>query len=139
MTLRRAVLRRAGPARPLPWRTLRCPLRPAGGVALLLLVLAGATVAEGAGGKVLLTRKYRAGQSMVYVTKVHTNSKIDSNPPGLEKLLPAHAHGLAHEPAKYRDGVESGTLMARRMFSTASTSSKFRPTWGRSLKTYATP
>ena len=57
-------------------------------MALLLLVLAGATVAQGAGGKVLLTRKYRPGQSMVYVTKVHTNSKIDSNPPGLKNFFP---------------------------------------------------
>ena len=63
------------------------PVAP-GGVALILLVLAGATVAQGAGGKVLLTRKYRLGRSMVYVTKVHTNSKIDSNPPELKNFFP---------------------------------------------------
>jgi len=87
-SLTRVVLRRAHLTRPLPWRTLRCPLRPAGGVALLLLVLAGATVAQGAGGKVLLARKYHPGQSMVYVTTVRTNSKIDSNPPGLKNFFP---------------------------------------------------
>jgi hypothetical protein len=52
------------------------------------LVLAGASVALGAGGKVLLTRKYRPGQAMVYVSKVQTNSKIDSNPPGLKSFFP---------------------------------------------------
>jgi hypothetical protein len=57
-------------------------------VALLLLVLAGGTVAQGAGGDVKLTRKYRSGRSMVYVTKVHTNSKIDSHPPGLKNFFP---------------------------------------------------
>lgn len=84
----RAVVRCAGLTRPLPCRTWRCPQRHAEGVALLLLVLAGATVARGAGGKVLLTRKYRPGQSMVYVTTVRTNSKIDSNPPSLKNFFP---------------------------------------------------
>src|SRR5271157_2893369 len=84
----RAAVRRAGPARPLPGRTWLCPQRHAGGVALLLLVFAGATVAQGAGGKVLLTRKYRPGQSIVYVTTVRTNSKIDSNPPALKNFFP---------------------------------------------------
>ena len=84
----RAALRRTGLPHPLPLRTLRCPVSSTGGVALLLLVLAGAAVAQGAGGKALLTRKYRPGQSMVYVSKVHTNSKIDSNPPGLKNFFP---------------------------------------------------
>jgi len=84
----RALVRYGGLTRPLPRRTLPCPLRPAGGLALLLLVLAGATVAQGAGGKVLLTRKYRPGQSMVYVSTVRTNSKIDSNPPALKNFFP---------------------------------------------------
>ena len=84
----RAALRRAGLTRPLPWRTLRSPLRPAVGVALSAGMLAGGTVAQGAGGKVLLARKYRPGQSMVYVTKVSTNSKIDSNPPELKNFFP---------------------------------------------------
>ena len=47
------------------------------GLALLLPALLMATPAQAAGGKVKLARKYRAGQSMVYVTKVHTNAKID--------------------------------------------------------------
>ena len=88
MSLIRAVVRRAGLARPLSWRTVRCPCGPRGEWRFLLLVLAGATVAQGAGGKVLLTRKYRPGQSMVYVTKVQTNSKIDSDPPGLKNFFP---------------------------------------------------
>ncbi len=84
----RAALRRAHVTRPRPWGALRPPLRRAGGRALLLLVLAGVTVGRTAGGEVKLTRKYRTGQSMVYVTKVHTNSKIDSNPPGLKNFFP---------------------------------------------------
>ena len=86
--LRRKALCGAGPTQPLPRRTLPCPLRRAEGWALLLLVLGGATVARAAGGKVLLARKYRPGQSMVYVTTVRTNSKVDSNPPGLKDFLP---------------------------------------------------
>ena len=84
----RAVPRLAGIARPWARRRLPCSQRPAGGATLLLLVLVGATVAQAAGGSVLLTRKYRAGQSVVYVTKVRTNSKIDSNPPGLKNFFP---------------------------------------------------
>jgi hypothetical protein len=45
-------------------------------------------VAQGAGGKVLLTRKYRQGRSIVYVTKVQTSSKINSNPPELKDFFP---------------------------------------------------
>ena len=84
----RGILLRTGMAPLLPRCTLRCSQPYAGGVALLLLVLAGATMAQGAGGKVLLTRKYRPGQSMIYVTKVHTKSKINSNPPGLKDFFP---------------------------------------------------
>jgi hypothetical protein len=84
----RAVVRRANPARHLPWRMGNCPQRHAGGVALLLLLFAGAGVAQGAGGKVLLTRKYRPGQSIVYTTAVRTNSKINSNPPELKNFFP---------------------------------------------------
>jgi len=84
----RVVLRSAGRTRPLPWRTSRCSLGNAGGVALLLLALAGGTVAQGAGGKVMLARKYRPGSSIVYVTKVSTNSEIDSNPPELKSFFP---------------------------------------------------
>jgi len=84
----RTVPRRTGMARPLLWRAAPRLLRPVGGATLLLLVLAGATVAQGAGGKVTLTRKYRPGQAVVYVTTVKTNSKIDSNPPELKNLFP---------------------------------------------------
>jgi len=84
----RAVLRCAGLTRPLPCRAWRCSRRRAEGVALLLLVLAGATLAQGAGGKVKLTRTYHPGQSIVYATTVRTNSKIDSNPPDLKNLFP---------------------------------------------------
>jgi hypothetical protein len=57
-------------------------------VALILLVFGGATAAQGAGGKVLLARKYRLGQSIVYVTTVRTNSKVNSNPPDLKNFFP---------------------------------------------------
>lgn len=81
-----------------PWRagttaeSLRSPrsrcLVFKAGLALLLPALLMATAAQAAGGKVKLARKYRAGQSMVYVTKVHTNAKIDSNPPELKNFFP---------------------------------------------------
>jgi len=83
-----AAVRCANLARPLSSRAVGCPQRPARGVAFLLLALTGATVAQGAGGKVLLTRRYHPGQSMVYVTTVRTNSKIASNPPGLKNFFP---------------------------------------------------
>ncbi len=84
----RVLLRCPGLARLLLWRAVRFPRQRAGLVALLLPVLAGATLAQAAGGKVLLTRKYRPGQAIVYVTTVHTDSKIDSNPPELKNLFP---------------------------------------------------
>jgi hypothetical protein len=67
---------------------LRLVQRPAWGAAILLLTLAGGPLAQGAGGGVTLARKYRPGQSIVYVTKVSTNSKIDSNPPELKSFFP---------------------------------------------------
>ena len=82
------ILRGAGRARPLPGRMFRCSLRPAGGVALLLLALNLGTVAQGAGGKVRLARTYRPGQAIVYVTKVSTNSQIESHPPELKSFFP---------------------------------------------------
>jgi hypothetical protein len=72
----------------LPDNLIRVVLRPAGGMVLLLAALAGGTVAQGAGGGVMLARKYRSGQSIVYATKVSTNSKIDSNPPELKNFFP---------------------------------------------------
>jgi hypothetical protein len=86
--LGRAIRQGVGFTQLSPRRALPCPLPPAGAVTLVLLVLAGTPLAQGAGGKVLLARKYRAGQSMVYVTKVRTNSKIDSNPPELKNFFP---------------------------------------------------
>jgi hypothetical protein len=86
--LGRAERQAGGSTHLSPRRVRLCPLPPAGAVALVLLVFAGARLAQGAGGKVLLARKYRAGQSMVYVTKVRTNSKIDSNPPELKNFFP---------------------------------------------------
>jgi hypothetical protein len=81
------TLRRAGLTRPLPGGTFRYPLRSAVGTAILLLTLAGGTVAQ-AGGKVRLVRKYRPGQTIIYVTKVSTNSKFNSNPPELKSFFP---------------------------------------------------
>jgi len=84
----RAALPLAGQARPLPGRLLWCSLRPAGVWALLLLSLAGGTVARGAGGKVMLARKYQRGQSIIYVSKVSTSSRINSDPPELKTFFP---------------------------------------------------
>lgn len=84
----RRVPKRAGITRLLPCRPLHHFQCYAVATALLLVVLAGGTMARGAGGKVRLVRKYRSGQSMVYVTKVHTNSKIDSTPPELKNFFP---------------------------------------------------
>jgi len=72
----------------LPENLTRAALRFATGLVLLLAALAGGTVAQGAGGGVTLARKYRPGQSIVYQTKVSTNSKINSNPPELKNFFP---------------------------------------------------
>jgi len=74
--------------RPLSWRALGCSVQPTLRIMLLLVLLSGATGAQGAGGKVQLTRKYHPGQSIVYSTKVQSNSKIDSNPPDLKNFFP---------------------------------------------------
>jgi hypothetical protein len=74
--------------RPRSRLTLSCVRGWISGAALGLLVLACSSGVQGAGGKVTLARKYRAGQIMVYVTQVHTHSKIDSNPPGLKGFFP---------------------------------------------------
>jgi hypothetical protein len=63
-------------------------LLPVGRRTIILLVLAFCTAAESAGGRVTLARKYRPGQSTVYVSKVSTNSKINSNPPELKNFFP---------------------------------------------------
>jgi hypothetical protein len=52
------------------------------------MLLTLASVAQGAGGTVQLARKYHAGQSMAYVTKVQTTSKIDSHPESLKNFFP---------------------------------------------------
>jgi hypothetical protein len=57
-------------------------------VVLLLACLTFASGALGAGGKVQLIRKYRAGKSMIYVSSVHTTSKINSYPPNLKNFFP---------------------------------------------------
>jgi hypothetical protein len=69
-------------------RLLWCTLRPAGAVTLLLWALAGGPAAQAGGGKVTLARKYRTGQATVYVSKVSTNSKIDSRPAELKNFFP---------------------------------------------------
>ncbi len=81
-------VRGPGPPRPLPGRIFTFPLRPACGLALLLLMLVGGAVAAEAGGNVRLARKYRPGQTIIYVTKVSTNSQINSNPPELKNFFP---------------------------------------------------
>jgi hypothetical protein len=74
-------------ARLHPWRALRCAQRYPAGLALLL-ALAMVTASQGAGDEVRLTRKYRSGRAMVYITKVHTNSIIHSHPPNLKDFFP---------------------------------------------------
>lgn len=70
-------------------RELDCSMHRAAQVMLLLLVFASAVATQAsAGGKVLLARKYRPGQSMVYVTTVRAISKFDSNPPNLKNFFP---------------------------------------------------
>jgi hypothetical protein len=86
--LLRADLPRISGSRSLRGRVLVSALRCSPGAALLLLALAVGTQVQAAGGKVLLVRKYRSGQSTVYLTKVSTNSKIDSNPPELKNFFP---------------------------------------------------
>jgi hypothetical protein len=84
----RAVMLHIGPPQPSPEGKLRGLARLARCVTVCGLALAAATLAHGAGGAVRLTRKYRAGQSMVYVSKVQTDSKMDSNPPELKSFFP---------------------------------------------------
>jgi hypothetical protein len=63
--------------------------RRAAQAAILLLSFVFAAETMGAGGHtVLLTRKYRPGESMVYITTVHAISKFESNPPNLKDFFP---------------------------------------------------
>ena len=67
-----------------PWR----PRRGWRGAALALLTLVYVPAALGWGGKVRLTRKYRAGQTTVYATEVRTHAQVDSDPPALKDFFP---------------------------------------------------
>lgn len=77
-----------GPKRPARCSTGRLPLHAVGSVVLLLLALGGSTPVKCADRGVQLARKYRAGLSLVYTSKVETNSKMDSNPPTLKSFFP---------------------------------------------------
>jgi hypothetical protein len=68
---------------------MRRPSRPATRILLLVLVVGMVTAKDASARKVSIARKFRAGQSIAYVTKVDTNSKIDSNPPMLKNFFPA--------------------------------------------------
>jgi hypothetical protein len=57
-------------------------------VILSLLTISCAFPIHAWGRKVNLARKYRAGQAMVYQTKIETHAKIRANPPSLEAFLP---------------------------------------------------
>ena len=72
----------------LPWRPwIHLPgLKTA--LTIVLLILAGATRSQLAGGEVRLIRKYRLGQAVVYVSKVATNSTVESDPPALKSFFP---------------------------------------------------
>lgn len=72
----------------LPDGEMMQTLRVAGRMLLYVVIVACAGATPAAGRKVRLVRKYRPGQSMVYVTKVNTNSKLNSNPPMLKKFFP---------------------------------------------------
>ena len=98
-----------GPKRPARCSTGRLPLHAVGSVVLLLLALGGATPAKCADGGVLLARKYRPGQSMVYVIQGQTNSKIDSNPPDLKSFFPPMPTNLRMNQQSTVDGFESAT------------------------------
>jgi len=56
--------------------------------ALSLLLLCGSTLTLGADDPVMLTRRYHSGRGIVYVTKVHSHSIVDSHPPDLKEFLP---------------------------------------------------
>jgi hypothetical protein len=73
--------------RPRP--TARRPLRRlAGCLALAGLVMSAALPAGALGRKVKLVRKYRNGQRMVYQTQLHTQSRLQCEPPSLQNFLP---------------------------------------------------
>ncbi len=71
-----------------PERPRRPPTQPAERLLFFLLAAVCGTVVQASAGKVTLARKYRPGQSTVYVSNVSTNSKIDSNPPELKNFFP---------------------------------------------------
>ena len=84
--LPRDVLIRAGcTPRLRGWQLMRrCGLW--GGI--VLLALAAPPEAQGWGGKITLVRKYRAGQTMVYITEVRTRAQVDSHPVELKNFFP---------------------------------------------------
>ena len=63
-------------------------------VGILLFGLVGGTALPAMAGKITLARKYKTGRATVYVTKVNTSSKIDSNPPELKRFFPPLPTGL---------------------------------------------
>jgi hypothetical protein len=83
-----AVLGSGGPVLRVPLLSPRRLHGCIGGLALVAWVLASAPTAQGWGGKVSLTRKYRPGQTMVYATEVRTRAEVDSDPPDLKSFLP---------------------------------------------------
>jgi hypothetical protein len=72
----------------LPDDPLRRTRLRAARVVLSLLVIACATAVQADARKVKLVRKYRPGQAIVYITKVSTSSKINSNPAELKNFFP---------------------------------------------------
>src|SRR5580700_8579212 len=72
----------------LPDHAVQRTRHRASNVALYLLLVACATATQAVARKVRLVRVYHTGQSIVYVTKVSTNSKINSNPAELKNFFP---------------------------------------------------
>jgi len=58
------------------------------GLLLLLVTLSPSLPAHAWGGKVILARRYRPGQRMVYQTNTVTHATIRSTPEGLKSFLP---------------------------------------------------
>ena len=86
--IKRAVPRRSHMLRAPTCRAERRIAFTGARLTILFWVLACATGAQGAGGKVLLARKYRSGQAIIYATSVRTSSRVDSDPPSLKNFFP---------------------------------------------------
>lgn len=58
------------------------------GIGIALFLVCPARSLRAGDGRVALRRKYRAGQEVVYQTKMQVQATVESNPPGLKSFLP---------------------------------------------------